>query len=79
MVDLSIETPKGKRRWRWDGIGHNVWQWLTTALIIVFSLLVAAAVVLFCFAVGPVLLMLALVLIPLGMVFSTPSRRRRHR
>ena len=79
MVDLSIETPKGKRRWRWNGMGHNVWQWLTTALIIVFSLIVAAAVVLFCFAVGPVLLMLALVLIPLELVFSTPSRRRRHR
>ena len=76
MFDLSIETPHRKRRWHWKGMGHNLWQWLVSAFVIISSL-IAVAGVLICLVVGPILLVLALVLIPLSIVFSTPKRRHR--
>lgn len=50
---------------------------ILSALVIVSSLIVAAAAILICVAVGPILLVLALVLIPMSVVLSTPKRRHR--
>ena len=77
MFDLSIETPHGKRRWHWKDMGHNLWQWLVSAFVIISSLIAVAGAVLICLVVGPILLVLALVLIPLSVVLSTPKRRHR--